>query len=147
LSSSVQLWRGFFPSWKFFDEVGSVPQLYFRVSVELDEMESLSWQTLAFKAPRRLGGLFFNPQAAFQMFSDTLLRQLVQQISQDEAHDMLETTSSFRIVQNYVYRSISRGFQGESFYYQFKIQLNTAESGHQVLEDLVISRIFQGPPK
>ncbi len=118
--------------------------LHFRSGSTAEEVDGAPWQNMPFRARRRYGSLFFNPQVAFQMFSDTLLRHLVQEVS--SAGERLEESSSFKIIQNYVFRTLTREKSGPAFFYQFKVQMREVTSPTSS-EDLLISKVFQGPPK
>src|ERR1700749_3247026 len=58
-SRAVQLMRAFFPSWRFFDDIGDEPQLYLRAGVGAALGE---WRPALPRPPRRWRALVLNAE-------------------------------------------------------------------------------------
>lgn len=71
----MRLLRSLVPSWKFFEDVGHTPVLFFRVS-ESDQVWS-EWQRFHRPIPRRAWHLFFNPELNLQLAEKSLIEQAI----------------------------------------------------------------------
>lgn len=149
MKPGLQLWRGFFPSWKFFDEVGYVPSLQFRVARNEVELESKEWQPLLQKAHRRWLDLFLNPFGNSLHFTDTLVRQFAEDIQSGDSPEQIEHAISFKIVFNLVQQEVKKYLSLESdFYFQFKVVmtpiLESSRKDERESGIILISSIYRG---
>lgn len=121
----IFLLRAFFPSWKFFDQVGS------RILLEVRTIESerdwSGWVPVLPPISRGLGNLFFNPQGNVLHAAHTLVQNLsFEVLTQDETRP--ETTlnlTNYKLVKNLVEFHL-RATQLSSFSknYQFRVLVN-----------------------
>ncbi len=145
-STSIQLWRGFFPSWKFFDEIGFVPSLHFRVAASENEIQLKAWDPVIQKIRRRWLDLFFNPHGNALLFTDTLVRQFADDIQAGDSPEQLEHAVSFKIIYNLVLQEVKKYTVIEpQFYFQFKVVMTPLlNENNKASEDLLISSIYRG---
>ena len=152
---AVFLFRAFFPSWRFFDDLADVPQLEFRWSRVGEELGP--W-ILAFETPPfKFSSLVLNPKGNFALANQSLLSQLLSDLSDlqgsqggdgamlsscqggdgamlssDQAHEKIEELTSYRLVKNQVqYQVIRRAREVQpkvvQVHYQFRLQTRRIE--------------------
>lgn len=157
---AVFLFRAFFPSWRFFDDLADVPQLEFRWSRVGEELGP--W-ILAFEKPQfKFSSLLLNPGGNFVLANQSLLSQLLSDLSDlqggdgamlssDRAQEKIEELTSYRLVKSQVQYQVLRGARelqpkGVQVHYQFRLQTRriefNSESATQVLwEEVLISPV------
>ncbi len=133
------LFRALFPSWRFFEELGRVPKLSFRIvgSSETEWSECL--------APERmgLGALFLNARGNLRMAGNSLVEQLVTDLSEleDGATDEAVTSSvSYELVTRLVrsqVRELGGGGPGKRF--QFRVVAAVPGATEREGEEILIS--------
>ena len=142
----IFLFRSFFPSWRFFDDLADVPRLQVRWTEE-GSTEFCSWTTLAKKPPFRLKQLFFNPEGNFFLTHQSLLSQLLMELSDlqsgagcdlHSAHEQLKIQElvSYQLLQAEVKRMIQRQRSVQPTEYQFKIQIRLFDGSPSGSSDL-----------
>ena len=100
-SPFVQLFRAFFPNWKFFEDLGTLPVLSWRCG-ESEEVFG-PW-----RAPERLRPdalrFAFNPRGNLRLALGSLLQHLEADLhATDEARpETIEQATSYRLVRNWV---------------------------------------------
>src|SRR4051812_5994815 len=72
---TIFMFRMFFPSWRFFDDIGHVPVLFYRKSTQGKEFEP--WVECLNKPTRKWRTLLLNPQGNFLLACGSLLQRLV----------------------------------------------------------------------
>lgn len=97
----VHLFRAFFPSWRFFEDVGAAPRLFYQVSGEAD------WHDALPPVPRGPGALLFNPRGNLRFAGGSLVDQLVADLAvtdddPERARAQMEAAVSFRLVRRLV---------------------------------------------
>lgn len=107
---AVHLFRAFFPSWRFFEDVGGTPRLDYRVHLETGELGP--WTDALPPVPRGPTALLLNPAGNLRFAGGSLVDQLVadfEVLTDAEVDDAperglaaLERMVSFRLVQNLV---------------------------------------------
>ena len=124
-----------------------MPSLYFRVAPSEATLLQKSWDPLLQKTRRRWLDLFYNPHGNVLLFTDTLVRQFVDDVQAGDSAVQIEHAVSFKIVQNLVLCEIKKYASIEScFFYQFKVVMvpiladkNKKRAG----EDLMISMVYR----
>lgn len=112
----LQFFRLFFPSWKFFDSVGSLPKLYFQI-------ESRQWEPLLHSPPIVWWNLFVNSEGNLHHAYQNLVNRLVLDLNQLSSNSPDELTS-FQLVEQLVRSQIhqlNRYEKGQI--YRFKISV------------------------
>lgn len=84
-------WRVFIPTWRFFDSVGSHPQLYVQKQGQ--------WQPVIQRPQLYWYSLFFNPRGNYYHACNNLLERLVQEISAGQDPEKLV---SYQLVKDLV---------------------------------------------
>ncbi len=119
----VPAWlRIFFPSWRFFEEFVSVPQLRFRVLT--DHEEPVPWQEPLLPSWRGASGLFLNAEGNLALACQTLLERFLTELedASDEELENVISMVSYRLIRNWVAALIRSQFpEQESRHFQFKI--------------------------
>ncbi len=125
------LLRVFIPSWRFFDEVGPAPRLYFRVATDPGDLGA--WLPIEAHrgslGRRSLYSLFLNPDENLFLAGNSLVAQLLSDIEDrgEGDSDRVQDSVSYRLVERWVrWQFRGQGVQR----YQFKISLE---------EDLLLS--------
>jgi hypothetical protein len=137
-SRSLSLFRALFPSWRFFDELGSVSRLYYRTGENADSLGS--WRKCVVADKRTWSALFLNPAGNFHLAENTLIDQLSDELeaAQENGAPPIEASVSFRLVLNLVRRQIF-----SPLLFQFKItQLDQGESAAREA-DVLISAVYE----
>ena len=132
-----KLFRVFFPSWRFFQELGSVPVLRFKIL----ENPGGEWIRCLEPAPRGWGSLFLNAKDNLRMAANSLVEQLIDDMSELQDEDEVESSVSYELVTRLVrfrIREARLAQAGQSF--QFKVTAVTPGTGEKNEgEDLLIS--------
>jgi hypothetical protein len=133
---SIFLLRAFFPSWRFFEDLGDVPVLWYRVARVGTELGN--WQNCTKRLTRRWHGLLLNPQGNLLLASGSLLQQLLSDVEQvDEKHpERVEKFVSYQLTRNLVRHQIS---EMAGLHYQFKLSAGSGTS----CEDVLISPVYE----
>ena len=135
-SPAIQRLRAFFPSWKFFDDVGAVPVLLVRAGDREDALGP--WQPCLGTAPRRWRALFLNAEANLLLAYGSLLTQLVADVEElpDDA-DVCELVS-YQLTHHLV-----RARRPPGDLYQFKVCLVAPGAERGPDDDMVVSEVIE----
>lgn len=79
-SQQLKLLRVFFPSWRFFDFINSVPLLYVRSWNEKGEWSE--WLPALKKPERRFWNILFNPEGNIFLAKQTLVQQFAEELEE-----------------------------------------------------------------
>lgn len=131
--------RVLFPSWKFFEEVGSALSLEYRIHGPNGEVGEWT-ETLHRPAPHCYSFLF-NPEGNLFLAAQSLLQRLEEEIgsSDPQAGGAIEHTTSFQLVKRLVSFQI-RERTGECSRFQFRIGRTEAR---QPREYFVITSLYE----
>lgn len=128
----MSFFRVFLPSWRFFDRLGRVPEVFFR-GKSLDS-ESKKWKPLLVKPRRKFYNLFFNPRGNLYLAQMTLIEKVLDD-SQNRSQN-LETTVSFKLLKNLVCEKVIEDSL-EHTHYDFKIIAKEFGNSNQEIEVFV----------
>ncbi len=135
-SPILQLLKVFFPSWKFFEDSGRVPELLYRIDQE-------DWKPAWTPPPRSWLKLAINSEVNYRLACQSLLEQVTQELEAPEwlAHpERYAESVSYLLVQNLVLHEISRvEKKPQVFSYQFKLATYLPRAGESTREELLIS--------
>ena len=119
----MRLLRSLVPSWKFFEDVGHTPMLFFR-SCEGDQVWS-EWQRFHRPIQRRAWNLFFNPELNLQLAEKSVLEQAISDsspVTLKMIGDMIESHLPAQI-QSYQFKiSVFDGIDSEEIYLSSEIE-------------------------
>ena len=137
-----QLFRVFFPSWRFFDEPGDEVELLARASVDVEELGS--WVRCLQSAPRNWSNVFLNAQGNYTLAAQTVVEQLLSEMGEwDEKQlDRLSESVSFQLTKNlaeFQLRHYLKIPPDSPLKFQFKLAGAGESSG---LGDVLISPIY-----
>ena len=93
----VQLLRAFLPSWKFFEDLGEVPVLYFRIKSAGQWTE---WKKWIDPIERKWWQLIFNPQGNLNLAYGSLVQELCDEIHKSKDIEQLENSKPFQDLKN-----------------------------------------------
>jgi hypothetical protein len=102
-SPVVQRLRAFFPSWRFFEDLGDVPVLLGRSGPS--EAGLGPWVPLLPPVRRRWTQLFYNPEGNLALAFGSLVQQLVSDAADHETGDFA-TSVSYRLAHELVRRQL-----------------------------------------
>lgn len=118
-SKSLFLFRSIFPNWKFFDQIGPLPRLYFRLKMH-DSEGWRDWESFHSPQVLRLRNIFVNSEINLALFQQSLVHQLLGDLSSlSEAE--LEESSSYRLVHRLILNRLYSA-TAEIKAYQFQIR-------------------------
>lgn len=143
-SRTVYLLRAFFPSWKFFDDIGEVPVLFYRVSE--DGRDFGGWKICLEKSKRSLGSLFLNPQGNFLLACESHLQHLLTDLEENSngGSVRIENSVSYQLTKKLVrFQIMKRGLVGERFWYQFKLSVMFPGEQDPRFEEVLLSPVFE----
>ena len=126
----------FIPTWKFFDQLGTVSKLYYR---DLSPDGAMIWLPVFEKPTRNFLNLFYNPEGNLYLACVALVDRLVIDVGSKEPlpAEYVEKLESYLLVQNMVRVFLREKFQTQFLRVQFKIQV---ESEHASPDDFLISK-------
>jgi hypothetical protein len=133
----VGYFRAFFPSWRFFDDVGLVPLLLVRVGPGDGALGP--WQPCLGKARRRWHAVLLNPEANLLLAYGSLLAQLVSDVEELADGDDVEALVSYQLA----HRLVRTQPLAAGDHYQFKIAVVAPGAEAAEEDDLLISRRYQ----
>ena len=136
---AIQRLRAFFPSWKFFDEVGVVPVLLARVAANEDALADGEWQPCLRPLPRRAAALLVNPAVTLQLACGSLLAQLVAEVEELPIPADVEALASYQMTLALVRSRVALA-PGQRF--QFKICLCEPGTPPGLDDDMIISPVY-----
>ena len=96
------LFKVFFPSWKFFDELGEPPVLYYRLI--FSNGEPGPWLVCMENQTRGFGALFLNAQGNLRMACNSLVERLIGDVNETPVKSPADISNSvsYQLVQNLV---------------------------------------------
>jgi hypothetical protein len=110
------LFRLFIPSWRFFDDIGSISRLYYQTDTLPD------WQPCFHPQPRRWFYLLLNPTGNLRLACYSLVDRLVEEIShlREENQHLVSQSVSYRLLENLIRYQV-RSLSTSSHNFRFKI--------------------------
>jgi hypothetical protein len=133
-SRAVQLLRAFFPSWRFFEDVGDALTLEMRVGP--DEATLGPWQPAWSRPRRRARMLLVASEVNLLLACGSLLQQLHAELAEvDPAHpERLTTTVPYRLVRDLVRHRLRAVGTAPGSWYQWKLHAKPPDGpGEDVL--------------
>lgn len=137
-SPIVQRLRAFFPSWRFFDDIGDTPQLWLRV----DTGDGLGPWQLCLRHPKRsVRRVLWNPEGNLRLAQDSLLMHLLTDI--DEQPTQLADNVSYQLTTQLVAFVVAHHAQAQTIVrYQFKLTSVAAGADPTAGQDILVSPVI-----
>ena len=141
-SQLLFLFRGFLPSWKFFEESGEIPELWIRQGLITEQNETWQAWTPCLRKLKRSPLIFlWNPHGNLRHAEDTLLQHLVDLINDPRAHEnQIENSVPFQLILNLVRSQIR---EDSLSHFQFKVVGILPGHTTQKMDDLLVSPIYR----
>lgn len=117
----MTLSRLFIPSWRFFDQLGTIATLYYRTNT------NSTWQIVLKKPTRQWWHLFHNPHGNQYLMCLSLVDRLIT----EKADQSIEQTESFQLVRNLV-KSVVQEENQQNKTFEFKIELRQPDRSSQL---------------
>lgn len=138
-AQKLYFFKCLFPSWRFYEDVCYLPELFYRTSV--DGVEYTEWMPGINKLERNWINIFINPQANLNHALNTLFLQLENDKEEFEIadKDKLTKTVSYELVRNYIEYILK---DQKVRYYQFKLR-SYMQGNENDYQDTVISPICE----
>lgn len=138
----VQRLRAFFPSWRFFDDIGDMPVLWLRVQREGASAEDFEpWQPCLPMPKRSWAMLVWNPEGNLRLAYDSLLMHLL--TDADEQPARLSDSVSYQLTEQLVAFQLRQDPQASSVVrYQFKVTSVAAGAALASGEDVIVSPVL-----
>lgn len=126
----------FIPTWKFFDQLGTVSKLYYRT---LNQSGCTEWMPVIEKPDRRLLNLFYNPKGNLYLACVALVDRLVFEMGAKSSlsADQIEQLESYLFVQNMVHVLLRSKNVQPKIRFQFKIEVQSEQT---LSADFLISK-------
>jgi hypothetical protein len=142
---AIYLFRAFFPSWKFFEDYGDVPALFYRLGANSEQLGE--WIPCLTRPKRRLSSLLMNGDGNFYLACTSLLQQVVAELEDIEEADIqvFDTTVLYQLTHNLVRFQISQqkeDFLKDRVHYQFKVCSGFDDLPELGREDVLISKVY-----
>lgn len=136
----LNLFKVFFPSWEFFDEIEDNFVLKYRYSTS--NIELSEWHVYNEKINRKFSHLIFNPKGNLLLNIDSNLQLLANSINQllDSQKDSINRTID--ITQNYHYQIISNYLSNYLSYFIFN-NINTKQKTDFSIKNIEKSYTYQ----
>ncbi len=135
---AIYLFRAFFPSWRFYEDICEMPMLYYRTLEPAGDWK-LAWQ----KPLRSWSTIFVNPQVNYLFACQGLLNQVENDVNElgEGAHEEFSNSVSYRLLENLVRYSMRAEGDGAATRYQFKLM--AAIQGEDAFQDVLISPVIE----
>jgi hypothetical protein len=125
LKSTFNKWallRILIPSWRFFEDLGDVPELLYRTK---DSSGLFSpWLPCLKKPKRGIGSLFLNAKGNLFLASQSLLDQTIHHINDCKSETDFSETTSYQMILQLVAQTISSQKMTGIETFQFKIHIS-----------------------
>jgi len=144
---AIYLLRAFFPSWRFFEDLGEMPTLYYRLRNEGQELGH--WKLGLEKPNRSAGSFFLNPEGNYLLACGSLLQHLESELEETEENktDHIEASVTYQLIRNLVLHQIEKSEKATGFkQYQFKITSalpGKIQDAQDSIDDLLISPVYE----
>jgi len=138
---TIYFLRGFFPSWKFFEDAGDVPVLWIRC--RLADAEWSDWNLGIEKIERTWSTLLVNAEGNSLLAYGSLLQHLMSELEEIEDPMQLEKNVSYLLTKNLVCHELQKKASTEdAVSYQFKISTFDSISRKILMDEILISPIY-----
>lgn len=117
----MTLIRVLIPTWRFFDRLGRVPELLYRVKAG---GELSSWESVLQKPKIGFWNLFLNPECNLYFAYQSLIDRLLDD-SQTQG-DSFESQVSFELVKNLVHEKVKK--HPGATHFEFKVNITEYEN-------------------
>ncbi|MFZ3231095.1 MAG: hypothetical protein WA160_12885 [Pseudobdellovibrio sp.] len=133
----MDLYRLFIPSWRFFDQLGIISTLYYRIK---QNGTYSSWFVALEKPNRAFLNLFLNSDGNIYLFSQVLVDRLAAEVStiSSSSDVRIEALNNFKLIENLVRQKIQKEKLSNEIFFQFKIQVHSDKNENP--EDFIISK-------
>ncbi|MEW6056675.1 MAG: hypothetical protein AB1540_08675 [Bdellovibrionota bacterium] len=141
----INLLRAFFPSWRFFEDLGEVPVLFYRFRRKDQSLGD--WKDMNAEKPRRSWlSLALNAQGNLLLAYQSLLQHVMSELAEikDGQEDEFEHSVSYTLVKNLVRSKVlNEATLGTEMRYQFKISAILPGLPHEHGEELLCSPEYE----
>lgn len=136
------LLRGFFPSWRFFDNPGPQPRLFVRVLSDSEHWST--WNMFIPRASFKLRNLFYNPENNLRLTEQTLVENLCLDLQALPEGESAATLVSYALTERLA-RRIARTLVSNQMMmaYQFEIRLLPGLGEDRSEDTLLVSPIIK----
>ena len=134
--TTLSLFRSLLPSWKFFDDVGYIPRLYYRFSFGGQGFGY--WNEWTPRYDRTLFSFFVNPEGNLTLAYVTLLENLMLEIKDAESAEAVSTSTSYRLVEEFV-RQLIKDVQPRPMMFQFRLSVVHQAKPQAGATDILVS--------
>lgn len=137
-NATINLFKAFCPSWKFFDESVDTPVLLYRL------VQEEKWKICIPHPQKHWYHFLYNPQGNFYLAYHSHIQQLLGDLNHldDFGTQHFHEHVSYQICENFV-RSLNLSSD-----FQFKISsIELNDQGFSILEDILLSPILKSGPK
>ncbi len=135
---AVDLFRAFFPSWRFFDDFGEVPELVYRL-ISSDLTDDV-WRPCFQRPSRNWHSLLVNPAGNAYLAQASVVQQLVNELPLINDTNPIEETVPYCLIKHWVATVVRAHSNAPHTAYQFKIIARSFE--HPEGEDVLLSPEF-----
>ncbi|MFZ9596031.1 MAG: hypothetical protein ACO3A2_08135 [Bdellovibrionia bacterium] len=143
--------RAFFPNWRFFEDLGELPQLEFRVN--LGQPDWGPWTPVFSKLTIRPWQVILNPEGNWRYAQNSLLQQAVSELemlgeSAESTQREFSRSTSYRLIQRLVEQHIRRTHTANlGLQYEFRLQVQDVSQAHGLTQDLLLSATHRLAPQ
>lgn len=117
--------RILFPTWKFFNRLGTVPELLYRMNGQVE------WTPAFVKPNRTFFNLFLNPEGNLYLAKQSLVERL---LYDSQRTKNLEKEISFQLLKNHIEHLVKER-SGKS--YEILVRVKSVEIDHPVIVDAI----------
>lgn len=138
-----QMFRFFFPSWRFFEDLGFVPIL----SIRFGNSERKLGEWIQFPNTFSMGpmNLFFNPRGTFALAFRSHLAQLANEINEIENSREVEKLTSYMMTLRFANGECQ---SRKLVFFQFRLLASVPDLASQSsqVEEILVSKIYKADP-
>ena len=129
----------FFPSWRFFDEVGHWPRLSVRIASK--DRDFGPWRPITLQSKRSLGRLFINDEGSFALAENTLLERALFEISACDPSraEAFSQSVTYRLIERLVRSRLADDLGESPVRFQFKLSATLPNTPVPASEDVLLS--------
>lgn len=135
----IYLLRSLFPSWKFFEDFGPVPQLWLRTQKDQEWSE---WRPCLKTPHRKWGLLFHNPELNYQLACGSLLTHFATDLNDFKDSDLskFKNCITYQLTKNLVdYEIRNQKIAAPNSLFQFKLTATNENPLVDHIDDVFIS--------
>ena len=128
---NFSLFRILIPSWRFFEDAGDVPEVFYQV---IEATHTSEWQALLARPRMTLTNLFLNSRTHIYLAAYGSVERLILEINEAKTPFDCTQSAAYKILEHLVREKVTLIPHSKDFQFRFKIQVSQTGSGQTSTE-------------